>query len=443
MDSWNDDQYDTPDTQTDAALPESDAADYPTTDPYTDGTYPTDPGYPADGGGDASSASAATSFSGLLSTGVPYTVLDDDGDAHPDTVLIDLDGDGFADLTVERSGGDFHVTGGDIDEYVPITALRSEMPEVYALFGDLADPTADELIDIQDGEIIGDPFEASRTWFEQSFNGSCVPASVAQILSEYLGVQPDDQHFVDDVNALGLWNVAPDGTPSLSLEDAQTIFASEGIPTTQTVSDVDGLTTALAEGYRPLVYVDSGKYWEVDDTDGDGADHAVTVTGINLDEGVVYLNDTGTDTGEALRVSIDDFEAAWAQSGNTMLVCDQTPEEFQEDQRELRLEEAGLPAGDEGLDEPATDAPPLDEPDATTAGSDTGAGEANPVIDVLTDAGTDGSAAEPVDSPLDDVLSGTVPQPNLISTVVHTAPWILLPIVLGAGAAAAAVARKR
>ena len=72
--------------------------------------------------------------------------------------------------------------------------------------------------------------------------------------------------------------------------------------------------------------VDSGELWTPSDevVEDDTADHVLVVAGIDTDRGVVTLSDPGNPNGNGLEVPIDQFEGAWADSGNTMLVADDT-----------------------------------------------------------------------------------------------------------------------
>lgn len=44
------------------------------------------------------------------------------------------------------------------------------------------------------------------------------------------------------------------------------------------------------------------------------------VTGVDTDNGIVHLNDSGGDDGADEQVSISTFNASWATSGNEMVV---------------------------------------------------------------------------------------------------------------------------
>ena len=55
---------------------------------------------------------------------------------------------------------------------------------------------------------------------------------------------------------------------------------------------------------------------------GDAADHAVVITGIDTDKGLVYLNDPGHPEGREETLTIDQLEQAWNDGNHTMIVTD-------------------------------------------------------------------------------------------------------------------------
>jgi hypothetical protein len=75
----------------------------------------------------------------------------------------------------------------------------------------------------------------------------------------------------------------------------------------------------LRDGGAVIVNLNAETIWDLDG-DRTQADHALVVTGVDTDNGVVHLNDSGTDDGADEQVSIDTFTAAWQTSGNEMVV---------------------------------------------------------------------------------------------------------------------------
>jgi hypothetical protein len=82
---------------------------------------------------------------------------------------------------------------------------------------------------------------------------------------------------------------------------------------------MDALMGVLRDGGAVIVNLNSQYIWG-----GDGqkteADHALVVTGVDTDNDIVHMNDSGTEDGANEQVSIETFTAAWQTSGNEMVV---------------------------------------------------------------------------------------------------------------------------
>ncbi|MGO4205013.1 hypothetical protein AB4Z09_25405 [Rhodococcus sp. TAF43] len=89
---------------------------------------------------------------------------------------------------------------------------------------------------------------------------------------------------------------------------------------------MDDLAAKLADGYGVIAMVDSGELWTPAEeiVEDNKPDHVLVVAGIDTDRGVMILSDPGNPDGTGLEVPIAQFEDAWADSGNTMLVADDT-----------------------------------------------------------------------------------------------------------------------
>ncbi|RZU54149.1 hypothetical protein EV385_6088 [Krasilnikovia cinnamomea] len=179
---------------------------------------------------------------------------------------------------------------------------------------------------VTDGRLVGDPTGDAEHWFEQSANGYCVPASIAQIVSEYTGVHNmDESAFVARANALGLFTVGPDGVPSMGVGGAQKLLEDAGVPAgIEAGIGIETLEDYLAQGRRVMLAVDSDEIWYGREDEAT-ADHAVVLTGIDTARGVAVLSDPGTPDGNMLEVPLTVLADAWEDSGNTALVCDEPP----------------------------------------------------------------------------------------------------------------------
>ncbi len=297
---------------------------------------------------------------------------DTDHNGNPDVLAVDTSGDGTVDvylteegngkylMSVDRDGdGTFEdevsLTRADMEELVP-SALEildphdadngdvpdrpQPGPETDVDPGQDVDPgtdPADPATDPQDpdggtdypdvvvdGQIIGDPVGDSQFWFQQAANGFCLPASVAQIISEYTGVDyTNESTFVEWANQEHLFVVGPDGVPGIQFQDGVALLEKAGVPATLEVGDLNSLAEDLAEGRGIVLFIDSGEIWEGEATEDNAPDHAVVVTGIDTERGTVILSDPGSPDGNLEEVPIETFMDAWADSEYSMIVCDQ------------------------------------------------------------------------------------------------------------------------
>jgi len=97
-------------------------------------------------------------------------------------------------------------------------------------------------------------------------------------------------------------------------------------------ASIDDIAAELAKGHQVIVGVDSGELWTPgtyesleDFIMGNGADHALIVSGIDVNpltgEREVTLTDPGT--GEVAHIyTADEFEDAWYDSDNFMVTTD-------------------------------------------------------------------------------------------------------------------------
>ncbi|MET4050518.1 MULTISPECIES: C39 family peptidase [unclassified Rhodococcus (in: high G+C Gram-positive bacteria)] len=186
------------------------------------------------------------------------------------------------------------------------------------------DPSEPEALpDPADGTQ-GTPAAWTADWFYQEFDGACGPSSVAQIVSEYTGLDiSDPSQLIDRALELGLF---VDGDPSTGMtsQSIEILMEDQGVPCHLEYSSIEDLKVKLGDGYGVIAMVDSGEIWYPGEevVEDDRPDHALVIAGIDETRGVVILSDPGTPNGNQLEVPIEQFADAWADSGYEMLVAD-------------------------------------------------------------------------------------------------------------------------
>lgn len=212
-------------------------------------------------------------------------------------------------------------------EPVPVTPPAPEIdlaPDDPAPLPNPDPQSLPDAVEVPDDGTYGTPGAWTADWFYQEFDGACGPSSVAQVVSEYTGLDiSNPQQLVDRALELGLF---PGGDPSLGMtSDAiEALMEDQGVPCHLEYSSIDDLQAKLADGYGVITMVDSGEIWYPGEevVEDDRPDHALVVAGIDETRGVVILSDPGSPDGNQLEVPIEQFANAWADSGYEMLVAD-------------------------------------------------------------------------------------------------------------------------
>ncbi|MDQ0693198.1 C39 family peptidase [Arthrobacter sp. W4I7] len=354
-------------------------------------------------------------------------LIDTDGDGNLDVFQVDTNGDQMVDFSVVRDGNSYTLSNdgnydGTEDNTVTLSGeqLAEQFPELWALIGVDAETTATSPAGppVDNGQIIGDPWEFSTLWFEQSYNGYCVPAAMLQIYELYTGQDLTETDFVNLTNEVGGWSVANGGF-GMTAQGLADVLSAAGIPTeTSYDNSIDDLTAALENDQPILVGVDSGEYWGNDEgPDNDAeSDHQVIVTGIDTENNTVILSDTGTPDGNMLAVPMKVFLDAWADSGNEMVTVTMGVEEFQAAGGITPNEEINT----DTVVDTETPRPDL-APDATT-----------PRPDLAPDVTTLGP----------DLINRASDDHAFASTLKSSPSWLLLPVVIGVTAAGAAAVKR-
>jgi len=173
---------------------------------------------------------------------------------------------------------------------------------------------------------IGDPGEYQQDWFYQQHNGYCVPSSVTQVIEAQSGLHLDGYHLVEQEAArLGLPQT------DLTLPQAQELLHGFDIPSHIVYGDnpqtaIGELAQYLQQGRNVVLAVNASPIWYGTDDSPDNphgqADHALVVSAIDPQSGVVTLSDPGTPDGNEEQVPLSTFLDAWSASDYGMLVTD-------------------------------------------------------------------------------------------------------------------------
>jgi hypothetical protein len=179
----------------------------------------------------------------------------------------------------------------------------------------------------------GTPGTDEQYWLYQGNAGTCAPTSVAMVIADITGVPlPSNESVVERALDLGLisFEEGADVDQAWSgMTDSEIIklIESYGVDVTLTHDNtLDDLTAALDEGHAVMVGVDADEVWygtEDDASDGGhGVDHELVVTGVDTENGLVYLNDPALPDGAGVVVPLEQFMDAWADDNYGMITTD-------------------------------------------------------------------------------------------------------------------------
>jgi len=184
-------------------------------------------------------------------------------------------------------------------------------------FDDLASAgaTPDPLGMAHEGPVIGTP--ATDTFFwdgQQQLDDGCAIKCQEFILEQFTGQEIDELALANYAQAQG-WYTPGQGTPFEALGN---ILEANGIAVNRYVNaTLYDLANELAQGHKVIIGVDSAELWF--QTDGNGADHALVVSGIDTttDPPGVVVHDPGT--GSVARYPMEQLLAAWDDSNHFMV----------------------------------------------------------------------------------------------------------------------------
>ncbi|MFF5125679.1 C39 family peptidase [Streptomyces syringium] len=184
--------------------------------------------------------------------------------------------------------------------------------------------------------VVGDPGGAMGVWHQHTGEGGCAIGAQGMVLEYLTGERVSEEQLTAEAADRG-WcdggGTSPDAVGNLLELHGVRVEHTEGASLAQ-------LQEVLSRGDAAIVGLDADEIWApghdlADDTLGDlpgipgqDANHAVWVTGFDHSDPahpMVVLNDSGHPDGQGLMVPLDEFLAAWQDSGN-LLVTAERPE---------------------------------------------------------------------------------------------------------------------
>lgn len=179
--------------------------------------------------------------------------------------------------------------------------------------------------------MYGDPETNKQYWQAQSYQ-NCVLMSSAMIINQLKNTPeiPDEEAII--LKAQELESVVNPGNPmyvdttqdGVNIKDAVKLLDAYGVAATVTEYDktegnlaLRAVAFALEDKKAVSVGLHGETIWSAVEnrpmpTGANAADHQVVVTGIDFDERVVYLNDSGfAEQGKNMKVPLDAFMKAW------------------------------------------------------------------------------------------------------------------------------------
>ncbi len=293
-----------------------------------DSSYDTEPGIVATESVDIDGDGIDDALISTDSQGGQHMGLDLDGDGQLDTMVSDTDGDGIIDAVSQDTDGDGQLdTQLDPETGEPIDGT-DDGDDPFVVDETTTDDDSGEDVD-DDPDVHGDPMEEIPYHQAQVGPNDCLPTSVAMVLSEVTGAEVPQGDVVDLANELGLLSET-----GMSLEGGLQLLDHYGVEAEVQSGTVDDLRTMLDNGDQIIIGLDSDDLYGQGDApfaDDLVAGHAVVITGIDDEAGVVYINDPGFPDGAGVAISIEAFEDAWADSGSSMIVAEAADTEADDD----------------------------------------------------------------------------------------------------------------
>jgi uncharacterized protein YvpB len=248
-----------------------------------------------------------------------------------------LDGGDDDVVLVEEAGEGFGDAPGPDDPEDPAAGGVGGYFDSYGLPEGIAVPEAFGGWSVVD-TVSGDPSDDAVYWLYQGAGtGTCGATSVAMALADIIDMPlGSNQEVVNTALQYDLIDYDPSnpnwqawgGWSGMSADQVEALFEVYGVSATQYTGTVQNLADMLEAGQSIVAFVDSSELQQGIDDDATSVrqDHFVEVVGVDLVNGLVYVNDSAITNGAGFAVSLSVFEDAWADSGSHMIVTDSTTE---------------------------------------------------------------------------------------------------------------------
>jgi hypothetical protein len=244
-------------------------------------------------------------------TGETVAMIDTDADGTFDTIAIDTDGDGIPDTISDEL---------TLDSTTLTTDDTTDSDDPFIVPDD-TDVSIDSSIEDDDPNVHGDPMAEIQYHHAQPGPVDCLPTSVSMVLSEITGEDVPADELVALANEKGFMT-----DTGMSPENSVALFEAYGVDAEVQTGTLDELRTMLDDGRDVIIGLDSSDLYAQQDGPFQSdmvSGHAVVITGIDDEAGMVYINDPGFPDGAGVAIPIDEFEDAWEDSDHTMVVTEE------------------------------------------------------------------------------------------------------------------------
>ncbi len=179
-------------------------------------------------------------------------------------------------------------------------------------------------------DTVGDPDDMAGWHVAQSYD-DCALMAAADVVGQMTGNEPSEEEIIDFAKntpsvaepgdmIYDMGQTDDDPNAGTIFKDLPLVLSHYGVDGKYVGgSNIDALMGVLRDGGAVIVNLNAETIWDVDGQ-RTSPDHALVVTGVDTDNGIVHMNDSGSDDGANEQVSIDTFTAAWQTSGNEMVV---------------------------------------------------------------------------------------------------------------------------